>query len=257
MRQLRASSPNPFLFTRHIRPPPPEVASFLRSRGAGMFAAAWASVSAPPPPAPRTRSSVCSLPPERAGAGAGSGRCDATIPQWTFSPRLARCQPHWYRCEADRGQARSSSTLHRYSGCGASENLFSNEWKCRQQCVTAEQEAAERLEVTAPTDEALLSLAPASGGLLARDGVLARRLVLGSLRVRGHGPSLRPEPGWRPRPAPASWTRDAAQLGSVSVRLVAGVPALSAEDLRGVRGHAAIVRTKLIDVPEVSSYILS
>ena len=112
MRQLRASSPNPFLFTRHIRPPPPEVASYLRSRGAGMFVAAWASVSAPPPPPPRTRSSVCSLPPERAGAGAGSGRCAATIPQWTFSPRLARCQPHWYRCEADRGQARSSSTLH-------------------------------------------------------------------------------------------------------------------------------------------------
>ena len=43
----------------------------------------------------------------------------------------------------------------------------------------------------------------------------------------------------------------------MSVRLVAGVPALSFEDLRGVRGHAAIVKTKLIDVPEVSSYILS
>ena len=50
--------------------------------------------------------------------------------------------------------------------------------------------------------------------------------------------------------------RGTAQLGSVSVRLVAGVPALSAEDLRGVRGHAAIVKTKLIDVPEVvSSYL--
>ena len=87
--------------------------------------------------------------------------------------------------------------------------------------------------------------------------MLARRLVLGALRIRGRGPSLRPEPGWRPGPAPASWTRGTAQLGGVSVRLVAGVPALSSADLRGVRGHAAHVKTKLNDVPEVSSHILS
>ena len=53
---------------------------------------------------------VCTLPPTWGSS------CQDTIPQWTFNSSLEKCVPYWF------------------SGCGATQNLFSNEKKCRDHC---------------------------------------------------------------------------------------------------------------------------
>ena len=125
---VRTSSPSPFLFTRHIRPMTDEVGQFLRENGAELFANVWSTYSIlPSPPSPglrslggQTRSPVCQYPPVWS-QGASPG-CDNKIPQWTYtvSKTASRgdCQPYWY------------------NGCGASQNLYSNEWKCRLRCAS-------------------------------------------------------------------------------------------------------------------------
>ena len=114
---LTKTTPSPFLFTAHIRPVPHAVEEQLRAGGAKLFAKLWSSHSSDsaisqPLGLPSQRSPVCAYPPVwRTGPG-----CEARIPQWTFNSSSGLCQSFWYR------------------GCGASENLFSNEDKCRLTC---------------------------------------------------------------------------------------------------------------------------
>ena len=112
MRQiLTKTTPSPFLFTAHI-PSHHAVEEQLKAGGAKLFAQLWSSHSSDSPGLPRQRSPVCAYPPVwRTGPG-----CEARIPQWTFNSSSGLCQSFWY------------------SGCGASENLFSNEDKCRLKC---------------------------------------------------------------------------------------------------------------------------
>ena len=113
------TTPSPFLFTAHISPLSGKVEEQLRQGGAGLFSELWsshspASASSAVPGGPR--SPVCSYPPVwRTGPG-----CEARIPQWTFNSTSGLCQSYWY------------------GGCGASENLFSNEDKCRLTCPHGE-----------------------------------------------------------------------------------------------------------------------
>ena len=112
---MTKTTPSPFLFTAHIRPVSRAVEEELRAGGANLFAKLWSSHSsdsAVSDPPSLKRSPVCSYPPVwRTGPG-----CTARIPQWTFNSSSGLCQSYWY------------------GGCGASENLFSNEDKCRQMC---------------------------------------------------------------------------------------------------------------------------
>ena len=111
---LTKPTPSPFLFTAHIRPVSQAVEEQLREGGAKLFAQLWSShssstISDRPG---LQRSPVCDYPPVwRTGPG-----CEARIPQWTFNSSAGLCQSYWY------------------GGCGASENLFSNEDKCRLTC---------------------------------------------------------------------------------------------------------------------------
>ena len=121
---VRRSSPSPFLFTRHIRPMSDEVGQFLQQNGAEIFASVWSTYSIIPSHSQpssglrslggRTRSPVCQYPPVWSP---GSPGCDLRIPQWTYTASRSECQAYWY------------------NGCGASQNLYSNEWKCRLRCA--------------------------------------------------------------------------------------------------------------------------
>ena len=111
---LTKTTPSPFLFTAHIRPVSQAVEEQLREGGAKLFAKLWSShsSSAISNQLGLQRSPVCDYPPVwRTGPG-----CEARIPQWTFNSSSGLCQSYWY------------------GGCGASENLFSNEDKCRLTC---------------------------------------------------------------------------------------------------------------------------
>ena len=112
---LTGPASSPFLFTSYVRPLTLPVEQHLSQHGAKLFASLWSSHASPPPSSPPTRRpGVCELPPEW-GSGGGGG-CGARIPQWTYNSSTGHCQAYWY------------------SGCGATNNLYSNERKCRLQC---------------------------------------------------------------------------------------------------------------------------
>ena len=103
---------SPFLFTSWVRLVTERTEEYLTSHGAGLFARLWSSHSSPSPPVTGPRPSSCLLPPEwRTGCLATS-----RVPQWTYSKASSSCVPYWY------------------TGCGATNNLYSNEYKCRLQC---------------------------------------------------------------------------------------------------------------------------
>ena len=102
--------PSPFLYTTHIRPISAEVKKYLLTRGAKLFASMWTSYSHEDVSTDYSYDASCRLPPSWGSS------CKDTIPQWTFNSSLGKCLPYWF------------------SGCGATQNLFSNERKCRIHC---------------------------------------------------------------------------------------------------------------------------
>ena len=109
---LPGPASSPFLFTSYVRPLTVRLEDHLSQHGAKLFATLWSRHSTPPASPPARRRGVCLLPAEWGGGGGCGGR----IPQWTYNSRTGQCETYWY------------------SGCGATNNLFSNERKCRLQC---------------------------------------------------------------------------------------------------------------------------